>query len=259
MDLSGLLLRLGAGITVLAVVLDPFAQLLVQLDHTLEVTTKPGHQEFAPRAIRYSKGFERFAIPPFDPCKPLSRTLVYHAPGMGELLVLLTLRIDEDTSCDNALSFPDYLLETAVIVGLSATEKELKEKLRPIFPTGYCAWNESYVSLAVCSRCKDVSSDLKQFPDNTKIAVLVDVLVRMNTMGQPPNGINETAFQLPNGRFISNEDRKAVKGEGSTSVLMTTFGTGDPEKTNKFKDLDTLIWSMTVLRRRDSFNVPSCS
>ncbi|OBT81372.1 hypothetical protein VE02_10100 [Pseudogymnoascus sp. 03VT05] len=80
---------------------------------------------------------------------------------------------------------------------------------------------------------------------------------------------NTTAYYLPNGHFIANVngcplykgiDSKSVctnETQGPNNIVygvyddqkntMTSFGTGNPNKTNTMRDIDTLIWSMSVI------------
>jgi hypothetical protein len=68
---SGWLLRLGTVITVLAVVLDPLAQQLVQLDQSEVYEDMSLGNVSSPKALRYSKGVEQFPYATENPCKNL--------------------------------------------------------------------------------------------------------------------------------------------------------------------------------------------
>lgn len=71
---------------------------------------------------------------------------------------------------------------------------------------------------------------------------------------------NDTVFVLPNGHFlvITNGCHLTVDGscgfsppimteESLEELTMTSFGTGDPKKTNSMQDIDTFIWSMSII------------
>ncbi|KAJ3953213.1 hypothetical protein N0V92_010324 [Colletotrichum tropicale] len=60
-----------------------------------------------------------------------------------------------------------------------------------------------------------------------------------------------TGFSLPNGHFITNTDGcGSYNGNGkcrSNTYTATSFGTGNPNKTITMKDIDTLLWSMSII------------
>lgn len=147
----------------------------------------------------------------------------------------------------NVRGFPDFNLEAAVLFGLSATEEQVLQQLQTHCPGGNCTWHESFDSLAVCSRCEDVGSQLTTFGEGSNLAFWLDKLVAgTNTFLMSMNG---TAYQLPSGHFITNQD--GLKPGKGPFLVMTSYGTSNPANSTSFKNLDTMIWSFSVLRHRD--------
>lgn len=106
-------------------------------------------------------------------------------------------------------------------------------------PTGNCTW-PPFESLAVCNRCTDVAARLESIVPSTEISSSV------------------TSFRLPNGLYLSNANgweygtaNTNVMGEGvliNGGIMMTTLGTANATETISAYDLDTLIWSMSMIR-----------
>lgn len=121
-------------------------------------------------------------------------------------------------------------------------------------PTGNCTW-PPFESLAICSRCTDVAASLES------------IVSRSDQVGQPffevvDDGTDEelppsgTAFRLPNGLYLDNQNGSKYdfnSGFGTASlstniVAMATLGTSNATETINAHDLDTLIWSMSMIR-----------
>lgn len=102
-------------------------------------------------------------------------------------------------------------------------------------PTGDCNY-EVFDSLSVCSACEDISSRLHR--------VEADPAARLNiTLDTSNPGVSITEqpvlqYRLPNGLYLDN------------SVSLTMFGTTNQSKTVTQQDIDTLIWSQSVIRHR---------
>lgn len=66
-----------------------------------------------------------------------------------------------------------------------------------------------------------------------------------------------TALALPNGLFLENLDRWSVGDPLSSAdsiygvAFMTIYGTSKPEETVSMGDINTLIWSVSILRVRN--------
>lgn len=107
-------------------------------------------------------------------------------------------------------------------------------------PTGNCTW-PPFESLAVCNRCTDVTARLESIVPSTEI----------------PSSV--TSFRLPNGLYLSNANgweygtanTNLTTGGGipiNGGIMMTTLGTANATETINAPDLDTIIWSMSMIR-----------
>lgn len=106
-------------------------------------------------------------------------------------------------------------------------------------PSGNCTWPTSE-TLSVCSVCHDLSDTLQQSKNETSpLQVLLD------GSGGPVSISNLTRYELGNGLWIDNTD------DEPPATRMTTYGTGNPAKTASMGDVDTLIWSMSMIRVAD--------
>ncbi|KAF9632994.1 hypothetical protein BFW01_g3857 [Lasiodiplodia theobromae] len=134
-------------------------------------------------------------------------------------------------------------MQSAVLYGLTQTLNNTIQQLPFQCPTGNCTW-PAYDSLAICSRCTDLTSSLSQASDYGAQYV---PLMEDNNAAAISNG---TAYRLPNGLFIDNIDGWAWGAEPMYGAMfMATFGTGNASKTNSMADLDdTLIWAAGVLK-----------
>ncbi|KAF4831497.1 hypothetical protein CGCTS75_v005120 [Colletotrichum tropicale] len=118
--------------------------------------------------------------------------------------------------------------------------------------SGNCTF-EPFVTLGVCHRCKDLTPNLTRMPDNyDELLNTIKPYHTANTPGIIVTGptMYATGFSLPNGHYIANTDgcypyhRKKCN---SDSYATTSFGTGNPNKTVTMKDIDTLLWSMSII------------
>lgn len=141
-------------------------------------------------------------------------------------------------------------MQAAVLDGVSRSEHVVKQQSRVECPTGICTWS-SFQTLGVCHRCTDLSPQLKKHHNFGKV---YDGLVYGDadyvTWAQIKNSTkNATAFVLPNGHFLVEQDRLFLADLVSPNsyFLMSSFGSGDPDMTNSMQDIDTLIWSMSVI------------
>jgi hypothetical protein len=91
-----------------------------------------------------------------------------------------------------------------------------------------------------------MEDDLEKFTQGSTLADWLE-FSSLNGPGFPMIS-NSTAFQLPNGHFITNENAGGTLSK--SSLRMTTYGTGNPKKTNRFQNMDTLIWSMSILKQK---------
>lgn len=125
-------------------------------------------------------------------------------------------------------------MQSSILSGLVQDQSIIAQQLLVGCPSGNCTW-PPMKSLAICTRCANVESMLKRSRSVTHpvpyMLWLDSALMIANT----------TRFALPNGLYIENND-------GANLLRMTTSGTGLPEETNQMKDINTLIWSMAMLK-----------
>ncbi|KAF3018221.1 hypothetical protein E8E14_012789 [Neopestalotiopsis sp. 37M] len=208
--------RFGAIVILLSLAIDPFSQQLVQLEQEVVYTRDPATS--VNRALRYSKG--------------------------NQFLLYLS---DHGIAPAEAAADADYLMQSSIYYGLSRPEDDVFQQLNFTCSTGNCTWEHPVESLAVCSRCVDLSSVLEKREDD---GGLIDLFEPLEGPGPP----FMRAYRLPNGLIIDNDDLFTFpdadyeSGSGYAGVLMTTFGTGDPNMTNSMQDLDTLIWATSFLK-----------
>lgn len=145
----------------------------------------------------------------------------------------------------------DFSMQSAILFGLDQPLKNVIQQGTFNFPTGNCTWPE-YESLAICSSCVDITDKLERHTTNIGLSAL---LATDNPAARVTYGGN-TAFRLPNGLFIENDNGWVYTedvNEGANddiygAVMMTTLGTGNASKTVSMQDLDTQIWAMSMIR-----------
>lgn len=143
----------------------------------------------------------------------------------------------------------DFSMQSAILFGLDQPLTNVVQQGAFNCPTGNCTW-PAYESLAICNSCVDITDKLERHSTNIGLYWLL-------MTGNPElTGEGKTAFRLPNGLFIENENgwvynedmRKGANIGVWGAVMMTTLGTGNASKTISMQDLDTLIWSMSMIR-----------
>lgn len=231
------LVRFGAVITILSSTLDPFAQQLVQLRQ--EMTYADGESSL-PFATRYSQG---------------NLYSVFHAhigmvKGMKRLkedLWLTRKETVDDNGRLDPLSGPpfsyadaEFTLQSAAVFGISADGAAISQQLAFDCSSGECLFPE-VTSLAICSRCQDVSSHLKRNAqsDGTLIFNLMRDQSFISTEA------NSTEYRLPNGLYLNNREGALA---GTDLVLMTMLGTTNGSNAVVMGDVDTLIWAQSIIK-----------
>ncbi|KAF4998529.1 hypothetical protein FDECE_11770 [Fusarium decemcellulare] len=223
---GALAVQFGAILTLLAISLDPLAQQLVQLRDSIV---------FEPRTLGDS------GLPAL-----ISQTTMY---DMGR-----TMRHSAGDAYWQTTQLP-LSMQAAILNGFSRSPWEAAQEALVQCPTSNCTWDR-FTTLGVCHRCEDLSSELK------RVSGFGDILLDMHDVSYGRKGIiDATAFTLPNGHFITNVDGCPLHDYATTDCLnkkglgiysderwaLTSFGTGNPNKTNSMKDIDTLIWSMSFI------------
>ncbi|KAI3341998.1 hypothetical protein F4824DRAFT_271003 [Ustulina deusta] len=218
-------LYIGTLTVLLSLAIEPLAQQIVQRKQSHSLVDDA--TSTVARAIRYSKGVEiRMEAVLFDPTIPGNSTLV---------------DVDADLS-----------MQSAVLYGLDRPLEDVNLQAPFKCPSVECEW-PMYESLAVCAQCRDVTNSLERLKSR---GALYASLTRGN-LAVSIGSDGGTAFRLPNGLVIDNsngwqynhgfnfsQDVGGIFG----AVLMSTFGTGNASETVAMQDLDTLIWSMSMIR-----------
>lgn len=219
----------------LAIGLDPFSQQLLQLEQRVQYVeskwySNPG-AAFTLRATEFSDGKTQFA----------------HSWSRKE-------NSDRNPiiNMTTQLGLP---MQAAILNGLDLSRKSIIQQGNVRCPTGVCTFDQ-FESLSVCHRCNDLTSDLKRVDNFGKVYNALYHEDYENVF-QKKNG---TAFALPNGHFLMNINGCEVAVSGTCQYIsppighgapeklsLSSFGTGDPEKTNSMQDTNTLIWSMSMI------------
>lgn len=150
----------------------------------------------------------------------------------------------------------DLSMQSSILYGLDQAMENVIQQGSFNCPTGNCTW-PPFESLAVCNRCADVRGRLERIvsdsgqysglgEDKDSVAIIAD---------------SGTAFRLPNGLYLDNANGwkygtartnvttiRGFEGEISGAVIMTTLGTANATETMSAYDVDTLIWSMSMIR-----------
>ncbi|TPX12323.1 uncharacterized protein E0L32_006970 [Thyridium curvatum] len=220
---SGLVVRLGAIVTLLALALDPFTQQIIQLRQDVVFTP----------AERYAQNTRVGACAYYwDGSLNNSNSTTLTNGTRGELHTW-------------EASTPTYV-QAAVLDGLSRPMSQLQAQTPYLCPTADCRW-PAFNSLAVCSRCSNTTSEITRIPGNS-----IDLYTAFAAQygGRDMLGDNATAFRLPTGQFIANMDSYMEKSTGSNGAppfLMSASGTGVPSRTLSLQESKSLIWSINIL------------
>lgn len=141
-------------------------------------------------------------------------------------------------------------MQAAVLDGVSRSEHVVKQQSHVECATGICTW-PSFQTLGVCHRCTDLSPQLKKHDHFGKVyyGLAYGDTDNVTWDDVKDSGKNTAAIVLPNGHFLVEQDRGLLENLVSpiSYNLMSSFGTGNPNKTNSMQDIDTLIWSMSVI------------
>ena len=234
-------LKLGAVVVVLSLALDPFSQQLVQLSERR-------------RFIEGSDGFE-------------ARNWQAESYSRGQLIKTSHQMLEKRDFMDTMNASVDIHMEAAIVNGMTLPTWRVTQLQDVQCPSESCKWPK-FDTLGVCHRCTDVTSKLRK---EKGFAPVVRAMGFDFGHGGLPEGRSEfesTALVLPNGQFLAAPDgcttsslfsldnslghQDCKYSNGGTIDLqyrlrMTSFGTGNPNKTNTMQDIDTLIWSTSVI------------
>ncbi|GKT85721.1 hypothetical protein CT0861_02939 [Colletotrichum tofieldiae] len=223
--------QLGAILTLLAVGLDPLAQQIIQIREGV-VYTQTNRVDDGPLALnsatnRYSMG-----------------TVI-----RNQRPILNSTKSEWTVTTDIPLS-----MQGAILSGISKSPWEVEQEALVQCPTSNCTWSQ-FSTVGICHKCNDITSDLKRVED------FGQVIVAMANTTYADYKVPSTAFALPNGHFIANingcppyngrfadcESSQPLGIYSDDRYTTTSFGTAIPSKTNSMKDVNTLIWSMSII------------
>ncbi|KAH8777845.1 hypothetical protein F5883DRAFT_627033 [Diaporthe sp. PMI_573] len=205
-------LRLGALVVILSIAADPFNQQLIQYEQ--RVVYRQDLSTMVNRAGRYAKGRDKMRITDVS------------SDGMESQI--------------HAFADADLSMQSAILYGIDQPMENVFQQGSFNCPTGNCTW-PPYESLAVCNRCTDITARLESI-----VSKADQYHMEFHTNIADPTISNcGTAFRLPNGLYLDNVNGwKYV----DAAVLMTTLGTANDNETISAHDMDTLIWSMSMIR-----------
>lgn len=133
----------------------------------------------------------------------------------------------------------EFSMQSAILYGMDQPMENAIQQGSFNCPTGNCTW-PPFESLAVCNRCTNVTARLESIVPSTEI----------------PNSV--TSFRLPNGLYLNNANgweystanTNVTGGEFPIDggIMMTALGTPNAAETISAHDLDTIIWSMSMIR-----------
>ncbi|PKS08560.1 hypothetical protein jhhlp_004946 [Lomentospora prolificans] len=126
------------------------------------------------------------------------------------------------------------------MLGISANASSISQQVRFNCPSGECTF-PPVTSLAVCSRCEDITSRLEKNHDSTGDLYFDLIRDRSFASRQP----NCTEYRLPNGLFLNNFN---ASGGDKDMVYMSMMGTTYRQKTVSMADIDTLFWAQSMIR-----------
>lgn len=222
--------RLGALLVLLAIAVDPFSQQLVQYRQGTEFIRRLNNSRAENAwAERYKRG-----------------TVLYENDD--------TISRPHGIAA-KASAVVDLSMQGSILGGFSRSLQSIHQQADVRCPTGRCTW-PSFKTLGVCHSCHNLTTDLKKVDGFGKVTGPL----LMGTDALPTN--DSSAFVLPNGHFLANVNgcHGGITGMHSctysapdislttiTSPTMTSFGSGDPNKTNRMQELDTLIWATSMI------------
>lgn len=131
-------------------------------------------------------------------------------------------------------------MQSAILYGLDQPIENVVQQGTFKCPSRNCTW-PSFHSLAVCNRCTNLTDGLERLVSNG----YQYSQLRKNYIGSIGSVNNGTAFRLSNGLYLDNLNGWSFHYAG---VMLATLGTANASDTVSVQDLDTLIWSMSMIR-----------
>jgi hypothetical protein len=212
--------------SLLSIGLVPFSQQLVKLEQSIRYVNEVNSmQAISPSTKKYMLGSSINAVTSRDPEVLLS--------GKPHAFM--------------AIAEVDISMRSAVFNALAQPTSVIQQLINIQCPTGNCTW-DPFESLGVCHHCNDITSQLRQAGNFGEL---------MEVFHETLNVTNETYYKdssvvalvTPNGHFLANKLNWTISPDDENSTvgfMATTFGTGNPNKTNTMGQFDTMFWSQTM-------------
>ncbi|KAF4453123.1 hypothetical protein F53441_4120 [Fusarium austroafricanum] len=223
---GGVILRIGALVTVLTIALDPFAQQLVQLKNEMKAA-EPGSGVQA------------------------SISKVDYYTGAGSTMIAawpddLVVKDGRMSGSQVARVYFNHDMEFALMVKFAGPMAGFTQQPNFNCSSAKCGF-KTFKSLAVCSKCENITSSIKERKRYGR---------PFAPARNPESNSNEemTEYFLPNGLYLSNfnRDNPIIDRKIPKDLYMTMFGTGDPKRTVAMKSVDTLVWAQSFIKVNDS-------
>lgn len=129
-------------------------------------------------------------------------------------------------------------MQAAIYNGLSQSASTIAQSVPVTCPSGNCTW-QAVQSLAICSRCQDVTDLLVRTKEEESDTRDYDLSNRGGFIAE------STRYRLPTGLYLDNENDYV---RYNNSMLLTAYGTGNVERTVASQSVDTLIWAEAMIK-----------
>uniref|UniRef100_A0A0B7K4N1 Uncharacterized protein n=2 Tax=Bionectria ochroleuca TaxID=29856 RepID=A0A0B7K4N1_BIOOC len=218
---GGALVRFSAVLTLLSIATGPFAQQLVRVGQ-IDFLEEGGS---IAQGLSYSKGVN------------WPQYMFYYGENGAKIVWRATV-----------ICKPDFSMRASLMFALSTEKKDVIRQAAFECPGTSCLF-ENFQSLAICSRCYNITSMLE-----------VNQHIKNVTDGGISGGYSVTRYSLPNGLYLENKDafpNIPVTGEGSEPArdVLTLYGNSNPNRSINAREIDTLIWSQSVIKVENSTNI----
>jgi hypothetical protein len=140
----------------------------------------------------------------------------------------------------------DFALQSATTFGITGTQSLISQQVGYSCGSSSCEFPK-FSSLAVCSQCADVTPFLQRNTEGSGILYIEFARDNPGAISQA----NSTEYRLPNGLFVNNVDQKPGTSF-HPMVYLTMQGTTSPARTVAMSNIDTLIWSQSIIKVENS-------
>lgn len=228
--LSRPIVKVGAILTILAFGLDPFSQQLIHVN----------------QGIIFEDGKAGISA-------LISRSTSYQ---LGEVFDSNTTTDITDSATSNLSTSLQPSMEGAISNAFWKSLNEVHQEVLFHCSTWNCKF-DAFDTLAMCSRCNNITTNITKAQGNFD-GTLND-MQGYRTGAQDNSSLYTSAYSLPNGHFIANTDgchpyRKSDRDCNGGGYQTTSFATGNPNKTVSMKNVDTLLWAMSLIH--PNLNLP---